>query len=405
MTLTNLKKDFPWFKNNPKYTYLDSAATALKPKCVIDSITEYYSKYSTNPHNTDSLFSYKTYKNIEIDIRQKIASYFNCESKEIIYTSGATESLCLFAFGLRKFIKKNEEVLLTNHEHTSNIIPWLQIKKDFNLNVRFIDFKKELPSEEKIIKLIKKNTKVLSFCNVSNLYGYELDVKKISTAARKINKNIIIIVDAAQAVSHHIIDLKSWNIDFMAVSAHKMFGPTGIGCAYINTKWLDKLDPIKLGGSMNSDVTQENFTYAEPPYKFEGGTLNISGIIGWGAAIDYINKIGMQNITKRIVELKKYADKKLKTIPNLIYYNLGVLAPTLIFNFKGVNSQDLASYLGNKNIIVRSGVSCSKLIKCSTNVEAYVRASLGVYNDYQDIDNLARALKSFKKGDELSHVI
>ncbi len=401
----NFKKDFPWFKNNPNITYLDSAATALKPQCVIDSIVDYYAKHCTNPHNTDSLFSYEVFQHVNVLTRQKLANYFNCEFNEMIYTSGATESLCLFAQGLRKFINKNEEVLLTNHEHTSNIIPWLQVKKDFGVKVRFIDFGDKLPNEEKIIKSIKKNTKVLSFCNVSNLYGYELDVKKISAAARKINKNIIIIVDAAQAVSHHKIDLKAWNIDFMAASAHKMFGPTGIGCAYINRRWLKKLDPIKLGGSMNADVTQDTFTYAAAPYKFEGGTQNIAGIIGWGAAINYINKFGMDNINKRIVNLKKYADKKLRTIKNLKFYNFGVDAPTIIFNFNGINSQDLASYLGTKNIIVRSGLSCSKLIGCSTGIDSYVRASLAFYNDYQDIDNLYNALKKFKKGDELDHVL
>lgn len=405
MELKNLKKDFPWFKNNPNITYLDNAATALKPQCVIDTINNYYTKYCTNPHNTDSIFSYQTYRQVEIDVRQKLANYFNCNFNEIIYTSGATESLCLFAFGLRKLIKKNEEVLLTNHEHTSNIIPWLQIKKDFGVKVRFIDFGDKTPTEDKIIKSITKQTRVLSFCNVSNLYGYKLDVQKISQAARKINKDIIIVIDAAQAVSHHKIDLKKWNIDFMAVSAHKIFGPTGIGCAYINRKWADKIDPIKLGGSMNADVTQDNYTFAAVPYKFEGGTLNVSGILGWGAAIDYVNKIGIDNITKRIHTLKKYADKKLTGIKDFVYYNKGILAPTLIFNFKNINSQDLASYLGHKNIIVRSGVSCSKLIKCASGIESYVRASLAVYNDFKDIDNLVKALKSFKKGAELDHVI
>ncbi len=403
--LTNYKKDFPWFNNNKNYTYLDSAATALKPKCVIDAIVDYYSNAGTNPHNTDSSFSYNIYKNVEVDIRAKLANYFKCEPSEIIYTSGATESLCLFAFGLTKFLNKNDEVLLTSHEHTSNIIPWLQANKQHDFKIKIIDFKNSIPNEQKIVNSVSKNTKVLSFCNVSNLYGYELDVAKISKAVRKINKNIIIIVDAAQAVSHHVINLKSWNIDFMAASAHKMFGPTGIGCAYINKKWLDKLDPIKLGGSMNAEVTKENFTYAQAPYKFEGGTLNVSGIIGWGAAIDYINKIGIDNINKRIKLLKSYADSKLKTIKNLNYYNLSIPAPTMIFNFKNVHSQDLASYLGNKNIIVRSGLSCSKLIGCSTGIDSYVRASLAFYNDYQDIDNLYNALKNFKKGDELDHVL
>lgn len=401
----SFKKEFPWFKNNPKYVYLDTGATSLKPQCVIDAITDFYSKFGTNPHNTDSLFSYKTYQDVEINIRQDLAQLFNCSSSEIIYTSGATESLCLFANGLRKFIGSDEEVLLTNHEHSSNIIPWLKLKKDFNINVRFIDFKKSIPNEKDIISSIKKNTRVLSFCNVSNLYGYSLDVQKISAAARKINPSIIIVVDAAQSASHEPIDLKKWNIDFMAVSAHKMYGPTGIGCAYINSKWLDRLDPLKLGGSMNADVSYQDFSYADAPYKFEGGTLNIAGIIGWGAAMDFINKISIKNIDKHIRDLKLYADSKLKGIKNLTIYNNKISAPMIIFNIKDVNSQDLAGYLGTKNIIVRSGLSCAKLINKATNVNSYVRASFGIYNDKFDIDKLAKALKSFKKGDELNHVI
>lgn len=398
-----IRTDIPWFRFNPKITFLDSSATSLKPKQVINKEIEYYEKYGCSPHNKDSLFSYQTSVQIE-NVRDKVAKLLNVNSSEIIFTSGATESLNLIANGISKFIKENNEIILSHDEHTSNLLPWQNIA---NMNHAKLIYVGEglYPTENEFINKVNKNTKVITFCNVSNILGYKLDYRLIAKKAKAINPNIIIIVDATQAIPHMKHDLKDANVDFLVFSGHKMLGPTGIGVCYIKHKWANKIDPIRLGGGMNAIVKNDSWTYANIPDKFEGGTTNMAGIFGLGAAIDYLNELGWNNIEKYEYELKMYANEQLATIKNLEFVNKFSTLPILFFNIKGCSSQDLANYLGSKNIIVRAGLSCAKLSYVNTKVNQAVRASLYVYNTKNDIDVLVKALKEYKKGDELDNVI
>lgn len=405
MNKTNVKKLFPWFQKHPGYIYLDSAATSLKPQTVLDAINDYYVNYGTNTHNTDSPLAYQTNDLALIKIRNKIAKFFNCSSEEIIYTSGATESICLIANSLSLILKKNDEIILSYNEHSSNLIPWINLASKNKLKLVYAGQPTRELTIDDIIKKITKKTKLISIANVSNLLGYEINVELLAKKVKAKNKNIIILIDAAQSAPHMKIDLNKWKIDFMAVSAHKMLGPTGIGICYINKKWLDKVTPLRLGGSMNNIIKENNFTYAASPYKFEGGTPNIEGIFGFAKAIDFLNQYKINNIKKHEKELKKYAIKQLSKIKQIKIYNKQQDSGIILFNYRGIHSQDFSSYLASKKIIVRSGMSCAKLTKFCPNETGYVRASLYLYNDKKDIDTLVKVIKNFKKGDEITNVI
>lgn len=388
----NIRSLFPWFKYCSGHVYADNGATTLKPKCVIDSVVTYYSTLGTNSHNTDSEFSYQTTKKIS-ECRSLLAKLINAEIEEVCFTSGATESLNLFANGLKPYFKNTDNIVLTLAEHSSNILPWMNMIAN-KKQLRYAKF-----DENSIIQSINKKTKILSIANVSNLFGLQLDLKKIINAARKINKDIVIVVDATQGIAHHKIDVSALKIDFLACSAHKMCGPTGIGMAFISKKWLHKINPIRLGGGMNNHIKLATFTYASAPEKFEGGTPNIAGIIGWAQAIKFLNEFGWDKIAKIDQSLCSYIKQKLATIENIKIINPTTKLPIIGFTLKGVHSQDLANYLGRNKIIVRSGLSCAKLTPHITQQEHVVRASFYFYNTFKDIDILIDALKKFKQKD------
>jgi cysteine desulfurase/selenocysteine lyase len=256
------------------------------------------------------------------------------------------------------------------------------------------------------LKAITKNTKIVTFCNISNVFAYNIDINKITEKIKEINKNIIIVIDATQSIPHMKIDTKKANIDYLVFSGHKMLGPTGIGVLYCNKKHLLTTEPLRLGGGMNTNVTKNSFTFANAPDKFEGGTHNIAGIIGLNAAINFINRIGIENIEEHEMKLKNYINKKFSEIKNIEFYNSFAKFPICIFNMKGIYPQDLASFLAHNKIIVRSGTMCAKLQhNISNNEVGYVRASFYLYNDEKDVDKLVKLLKNFKKGDILKHVI
>ena len=403
--INELRKDFPWFSNNKGWCYFDSAATSLKPKYVLDNECEYYEKYCCNPHNNDSLFAYQTHKLIT-ESRNEVAKLLNCNAQEIVFTSGATESINLVANGLKKFIKKDDEIILTYIEHTSNMLPWMQISNLTKCKLIWVG-KNKIPTEKSFISSLTKNTKIVAFSDVSNILGNFINLNSLAKKIKQFNPNIIIVVDATQSVPHIKHNLKGSYVDFLVFSGHKMLGPTGIGVCYINKKWINEIDPLKFGGGMNSivDTNKNKFTYATGVNKFEGGTPNIAGICGLKAAIRYLNKFGWNNISKHEYELKQYVNKKFSTLKNIEYYtkdfNLGIV----FFNVKGVSPQDLANYLGSKKIIVRSGLSCAKASNISTHVNSAVRISFYIYNTRKEIDYLVDILKKFKKGDELNNVI
>ncbi|XQP55555.1 MAG: aminotransferase class V-fold PLP-dependent enzyme [Mycoplasmoidaceae bacterium] len=394
-----IRNDFPWIKKHPNLLYFDSAATSLKPLSVINAEANYYINYGTNTHNSDSAVAFKTTKKVQV-IREKTATLFNAKAENIVFTSGATEGLNLIAYGLANgFIKKNEEVLISKLEHASNLLPWIRLAKQGCFKLKYIDEGK-IPTAQMYLKAITKKTKVITFAGSSNILGNDIDYITLVKKAKAINPNIIIVMDAAQYLPHHKIDV-SCGIDFVACSCHKLLGPTGLGIVYMDKKWLTLLQPLKFGGGMNQTIDKESYVLYNNVEKFEGGTMPLGQIFGWEAAIDYLNKVGFNNITKYQHELKKYFVKKMKEVKNVVVYNNNEPEAIVYFNINKVHAQDLASWLGTKGVICRAGLSCAKLAHHIVNTQAAVRLSLYFYNTKEEIDKFITILKKFKKGDEI----
>lgn len=389
------RDDFPIFKEKKDLIYFDNGATTLKPQRVIDSITSYYSSYTANAHRGD-------YDNsIEVDskyegVRTKVKNFINAESeKEIIFTKGTTDSLNMIVFGFMiNYLKDGDEVLISKSEHASNVLPWMELANRIGIKIKYVELNEDFElTPENILKNITEKTKVISLAHVTNVIGDVRDINSIGKICKE--HNIIFVVDAAQSIGHVKIDVTKSNIDFLAFSAHKMLGPTGVGVLYGKYNLLDKLIPTSYGGGMNSffESTGE-VEYKELPERLEAGTQNIAGVIGMGEAIDYINKIGIDNIHKHELELKKYAIEKLSDVPNLKIYNKNSQSGIVVFNIDKIFSQDLAVYLNHYKICVRSGNHCAKILKDEIKVSNTCRASFYIYNTKEEIDKLVDVLES-----------
>lgn len=404
--IKDIKKYFPWFKNNPEYVYMDSGATSLKPQPVIDAIVNYYTKQGTNPHNTDSIFANRVANDVE-EARKIIASFINANKDEVAFNSGATEALNLVANGLKEHLNDGDEILLTYAEHASNILPWMNIiselKKD--IKIKYAGKKFNPLTGDDLINAVTDKTKIVAFSTGHNLTGQHLDDNYICRKIKEKNPNVFIVLDATQSVQHFPINVKENNCDFLVCSGHKILGPTGIGLVYIKKEIQSIIKPFRFGGGMNLSIEEFKFEEFTSIAKYEGGTQNIDGILGWAAAIKFLLEIGFDQIQAYELELANYAREKLGQLENIIIYNQDVKSPTIAFNYKGVFCQDLASYLGNKKIIVRAGLSCAKLYCNLIDTKALVRASLYIYNTKEDIDYLYDALKDFKKGDEFNDLV
>ena len=379
--------------NREDFPILDSGATTLKPKCVIDSVVDYYSNYSANAHRGDYDISLKVDMAYE-GVRDKVKDFINAiSSEEIVFTSGTTESLNMVIFGyMAKYLNKGDEVLITKSEHASNVLPWMILKERIGIEVRFIDLDSEyFLTIENVKKAITTKTKVISIAHITNVIGDVRDINSIGTLCKE--NNILFVVDAAQSIGHCKIDVVKSNIDFLAFSGHKMLGPTGIGVLYGKKDLLDEMDVLKFGGGMNAffESTWE-YELKEVPWKFEAGTQNIAGVIGLGSAIDYLNNVGIENIHKHEIELKEYAISKLEKVPNINLYNKNTNSGIIVFNIDKVFSQDTAVFLNRFNVCVRSGNHCAKILKDEIGITNTCRASLYLYNTKEDIDKLVDAL-------------
>ena len=389
------REDFPMLDKG--IIYFDNGATTLKPKSVIDSISDYYSNYSSNAHRGDYTISIKASKEFE-DVREKTRKFINAKDvREIVFTSGATESLNTIAKGyIKNILKSNDEILITKSEHASNVLPWFELENEIGIKVKYIPLTdNHTVTLDNVINSITDKTKVISLAQVTNVIGDLRPIKQIAEYAHK--KGIIVIVDAAQSVGHTNIDVQDFDIDFLAFSAHKMMGPTGIGILYGKYDLLNQIKPIKMGGGMNIEFpSPKEIELKELPYKLEAGTQNIAGVIGFGKAIDYINEIGVDNIEEYITNLKEYAVSKLKNLNNIKIYNENVEGPTVTFNMDGIFSQDVAIYLDKYNICVRSGTHCAKKLDDELGIKNTVRVSFYLYNTKEEIDRLVDALSSNK---------
>lgn len=387
---------------NKDIVYFDNGATTLKPKVMIDATIDYYANYTANAHRGDYDISLKVDNNYE-NTRLLVKEFINADStKEIVFTSGATDSLNRIVFGyFQNTLKENDEVIITKSEHASNVLPWFELAKRNKIKIKYI----ELTSDYKVTidnlkKVITPNTKVISLAHVTNVIGDVRPIKEISALAHE--NNILLVVDGAQSVPHIAVDVKEMDIDFLAFSAHKMCGPTGVGVLYGKYELLDKLKPTVVGGGMNSTFSSDlESEYNSLPHRLEAGTPNIAGVIAFGKVISYLNNIGMDKIHKYELELKDYALSRLKENKNIIIYNENAESGIIAVNYKDVFAQDLAIYLNKYNICVRAGNHCAKILKEEINVKNTCRISFYLYNTKEEIDRLIDALSNENIKNEL----
>lgn len=390
------RDDFPILKED--IIYFDSGATALKPQCVIDEITKYYSLYSANAHRGDYDISYKVDEKIA-ETRNLVKNFINAKNvEEIIFTYGATDSLNMVADGFfRLYLDEGDEILITKSEHASNVLPWFRLAKDIGCHIRYIDLDNDsYVTLENVKRAITKNTKVIALAEITNVIGDKRPIREIAKLAHE--NNAFLVVDGAQSVPHIPVDVTDLDVDFLAFSGHKMMGPTGIGVLYGKRELLEKLVPTRLGGGMNESFDNEDEVYLkELPERLEAGTINIAGIIGLGAAIKYLDNIKMENIENRERFLRKYLIDELVKIPNIDILNLESDSGIVSFNVDGIFSQDVAYYLNKYNICVRAGNHCAKMLKDQVKVTNSIRVSLYYYNTESEIDELVSLLKSKDK--------
>lgn len=395
----NFKDEFPILQER-KISYLDSGATTQKPQCVIDAIESYYKECNANPHRGAYSLSIEATEKYE-STREKIAKFINARNREeIIFSKNATESLNLIAYsyGLDN-LKKDDEVVLSIMEHHSNLVPWQYVTKKTNSKLKFMYINKDYElSKEEIESKITDKTKVVGITHVSNALGTINNVKGIIKYAHK--KGAVVIVDASQSIPHMKIDVQDLDADFLVFSGHKMFAPLGIGVLYGKKELLNKMPPFLMGGDMIEYVYEQNTTFAPLPNKFEAGTQNVEGVIGLGAAIDYIEKIGYNEIQNVEEAITKYAVNELSKLDFLELYitpHLENHSSVISFNIKGVHPHDVASILDSNGVCVRSGNHCAQPLLRYLGMDSTCRASFSIYNTKEDVDNLAEALKKAYK--------
>ncbi len=399
MNINEIKKDFPLLENRD-IAYLDSGATTQKPKEVIEAIKKYYENSNANPHRGAYSLSIEATEQYE-NTRTKIAEFINAKHREeIIFSKNATESLNLIAYSYgMENLKKDDEVVISIMEHHSNLVPWQKVTKatGSKLNYMYINENYEI-SDEEIESKITDKTKIVGITHISNVLGTINNVKKIIKYAHK--KGAIVIVDASQSIPHMKIDVQELDADFLVFSGHKMLAPLGIGVLYGKREILNNMTPFLMGGDMIEYVYEQETTFAPLPNKFEAGTQNVEGVIGLGAAIDYIQKIGYDKIQEKENEVISYARQELSKLNYLTLYltpNAQNHSSVISFNIKGVHPHDVASILDSENVCVRSGNHCAQPLMRFLGIDSTCRASFYFYNSKEDVDRLVSALnKAYK---------
>lgn len=379
---------------NKDIIYFDNGATTLKPKILSEAISDYYNNYSANAHRGDYDLSIKVDTLYE-ETRKLVADFINADRLEVAFTANTTDSLNKIVFGyFKNILTDGDEILLTKSEHASNLLPWFMLSKEKNIIIKNIPLNDDLSINiESLKKMINKNTKVISIAHITNVVGDIRPIKEISKLAHQ--NNIYMVVDGAQSVPHMKVDVKNLDIDFLAFSAHKMCGPTGVGILYAKEKYMKEIKPIIFGGGMNASFDfNENIVFSDNPTGLEAGTPNIAGILGFRYIIKYLSDIGMDNIHKYELDLRNYAISKLKKVPNIIIYNEYSQSGIITFNIKDIFAQDLAIYLNNYNICLRAGNHCAKTLKDELGIKNTCRISLYFYNTKQEIDELVYVLSN-----------
>ena len=373
--------------------YFDNAATAQKPIAVIKAISDYYLNYNANVHRGVHTLSQRATDAME-SVREQVRAHLNAaEAAEIIFTRGITDSINAIAYGLSNTVQKGQNVVITAMEHHSNIVPWQMLCERTGAELRHLPMDKhgELILD-RLEVVIDQNTAIVAFNHISNTLGTINPVQKIISQAKKVGAWTL--VDGAQSGPHTIVDVQSWDVDFFTLSSHKMYGPTGLGILYGKRERLEAIAPYQGGGEMISTVTLEKSTYAGLPHKFEAGTPHVEGIIGFGAALKFINEIGIESISAHEQSLLEYATKECSGIKGFrVIGNSKNKASVLSFVIDGVHPYDLGVLLDQQGIAVRTGQHCTQPIMDAFCIEGTVRASFAMYNTFEEVDSFISGLK------------
>jgi cysteine desulfurase/selenocysteine lyase len=394
LDVDKIRQDFPMIQHHPELIYFDNAATSLKPQCVIDAVMDFYTEHTSNVHRGDYEIAAENDRLYD-GTRNSIAKLIHCEPKEVVYTHNVTQSMNQIVFGLGKeYLKKGDTVLLSKAEHASNLLPWFNLQKERGIIIEYIPTDEEACIHmDAFRKALHPGVKAVSVAQVTNVLGSVQPIKEMTEAAHQCGA--LMIADGAQSVPHMPVDVKDLDIDFLGFSAHKMCGPSGVGILYGKYDLLAKMEPVFTGGDMNARFKSDgSVLYKEAPVKFEAGTPNIEGIIGTGAAAEYLMGIGMENIRTYEKELRAYFCEKMKSLDNIILYNPDNEYGPIDFNAKGVFAQDAAGYLASQNIAVRSGNHCAKILHEIIGTDQSIRASLYFYNTKEEVDRFAEAAKN-----------
>ena len=394
-----LRNDFPIFKkkiNGKDLVYLDNASTTQKPYSVINSITDFYSNYNSNIHRAVYQLAEEATELYE-QSRKKIANFINVRPEEIIFTRNTTESINLIAHSwARSNLKKDDVITITEIEHHSNIVPWQILCQEIGTRLEYVGIDESgFLDVEYLIELISsRKVKLVSISHMSNVLGTIVPIERIIKTAHQYD--IPVIVDGAQSVPHMPVDAKNLDCDFLVFSAHKMLGPTGVGVLYAKKELLEKMKPFMGGGDMIKEVFKFHTNYNEVPYKFEAGTPNIADVVGFGAAVDYLEKIGMENIRKHEIYLTEYALESMQSLKYITIYgpmDSKFRGGVISFNIADIHPHDLATIMNDHGIAIRSGHHCAQVLMQRLDVQATSRASFYIYNTKEEIDKFVNAIK------------
>ncbi|MGA1778326.1 MAG: SufS family cysteine desulfurase [Schleiferiaceae bacterium] len=396
MLSDKIRSDFPILTrqvHGKSLVYLDNAATTQKPQAVIDALVGYYSGYNSNVHRGVHQLSQEATDAFEAVRRQLQEHLHAAESHEIILTKGTTDSLNLVAHGFRSILKPEDEIIVTQLEHHSNLVPWQMLAQHTGATLRYVPIDGRGVLDQTVYQsLLSERTKLVAFNHISNALGTINPVKAMTAAAHAVGA--VVVVDGAQALPHCSVDVQDLDVDFYAGSAHKMYGPTGVGLLYGKTAWLETLPPYQGGGEMISEVAMEQSSYAGLPHKFEAGTPNIAGVIGWGAALSWMQQVGLEAIEAHEQALLAYGTERLLAIPGVKIYGVAPeKAAVLSFNVAGVHPYDVGTLLDQMGIAVRTGQHCTQPIMDCFGIPGTIRASLAVYTSREDLDALAHGLE------------
>jgi len=398
------RKLFPTFTRQKNLVYLDSAATSLKPKTVIQAISNYYENYSINTHSEGNSFLAQEVRQTIHQARQLIAQKINTQTEEIIFFPSTTYSLNILALSLKKCLQREDKIFLTHLEHSSNCYPWQAISQEKEIQIDFLPLTKNFVIDiNKLENYIDKKTKIVSLSHMSNSLGVINPVVKITKKIKEINPNCLVIIDACQSIAHLPINVKKWNIDALVFSGHKIYGPTGIGVLWIKKEFGRNLPDLLWGGGKKVSPLYLNNEFLLPlTQKFEVGTLPLAQIFGLKASFEFLNSLNIKEISNYEKELKNYAISELEKLGKVTIHNKDLKTIDIVlFNLKNYHAHDVADYLGKNNILVRAGNFCCPYLKELIGTESAIRISLFIYNTKKEIDKMTYHLKNIIKDSKL----